>query len=295
MTPEERVRKMMERQSDLPEQDVAAAIGVDNVEDVLKLQERQEKWRDAAGFAIAPVLAGVMAVHHDSGLLLSDAQQPYRVDGLESITPEKISKAMQVSESNPMVGIEGRTSLLFNLDKALKGNTQFFGIDGRPGNIVDFLEGEAQLDATNKVDPLAALSHALIEGLNPIWPSHLSLGDISLGDVWSCPSFGTAATGIEGDDLHLSWCLQGVEGMTGLSEYRNEGFLVDFGVLTLKPDLLPKDSKSGLPHALPSHPAIVEWRAMAVIELDRIADLFRSQLGLDVRLPNNYGGGVGRR
>ena len=43
---------------------------------------------------------------------------------------------MQVSESNPMVGIEGRTSLLFNLGKALKGNTQFFGIDGRPGNIV---------------------------------------------------------------------------------------------------------------------------------------------------------------
>ena len=43
---------------------------------------------------------------------------------------------MQVSESNPMIGIEGRTSLLFNLAKALKGNTQFFGIDGRPGHIV---------------------------------------------------------------------------------------------------------------------------------------------------------------
>ena len=43
---------------------------------------------------------------------------------------------MQVSESNPMVGIEGRTSLLFNLGKALKANTQSFGTDGRPGNIV---------------------------------------------------------------------------------------------------------------------------------------------------------------
>ena len=43
---------------------------------------------------------------------------------------------MQVSESNPMVGIEGRTSLLFHLSKALKANTQFFGIDGRPGNII---------------------------------------------------------------------------------------------------------------------------------------------------------------
>jgi hypothetical protein len=45
------------------------------------------------------------------------------------------------------------------------------------------------------------------------------------------------------------------------------GLLVDLGVLTLKPDALPKDAKSGLPHALPSHPAIVEWRAMTVIEL----------------------------
>ena len=166
---------------------------------------------------------------------------------------------MQVSESNPMVGIEGRTSLLFNLGKALKGNTQFFGIDARPGNIVgmhlklpssslnshnnhaDFLEGEAQFEGTTKVIPLAALWHALIEGLNPIWPSRLSLGGISLGDVWPCPSLKTSAIGIEGDELvpfhkltmwlsyslvevlekHLKWRLEGVEDMTGLPEYRN--------------------------------------------------------------------------
>jgi len=45
------------------------------------------------------------------------------------------------------------------------------------------------------------------------------------------------------------------------------GLLVDLGVLTLKPDLLPTDDKSGLPRVPPSHPAIVEWRAMTVIEL----------------------------
>ena len=49
--------------------------------------------------------------------------------------------------------------------------------------------------------------------------------------------------------------------------YMTGGLLVDLGVLTLKPDVLPKDAKSGLPHAVPSHPAIVEWRAMTVIEL----------------------------
>ena len=99
----------------------------------------------------------VASVHmFQSGLFSSDSQQPYRVDGrlslykirdlrfsynfqakgLENITSEKTAIAMQVSESNPMVGIEGRTSLLFNLGKALKANSQFFGIDGRPGNIV---------------------------------------------------------------------------------------------------------------------------------------------------------------
>jgi len=244
----------------------------------------------------------VASVHmFQSGLFSSDSQQPYRVDakGLENITSEKTAEAMQVSESNPMVGIEGRTSLLFNLGKALQANAQFFGVDGRPGNIIDFLEGEAQFEGTTKVIPLAALWHALIEGLNPIWPSRLSLGGISLGDVWPCPALKTS---IVGDDLvpfhkltmwlsyslvevfekHLKWRLHGVEDMTGLPEYRNGGLLVDLGVLTLKPDVLPKDAKSGLPHAIPSHPAIVEWRAMTVIELDRIADLIRSELGLSM-------------
>lgn len=43
--------------------------------------------------------------------------------------------------------------------------------------------------------------------------------------------------------------------------------MVDHGVLTLKPGVLPVDQISSVPHAVPSHPAIVEWRAMTVIEL----------------------------
>jgi hypothetical protein len=63
------------------------------------------------------------------------------------------------------------------------------------------------------------------------------------------------------------WKIDGLEDLTGLPEYRNGGLLVDLGVLTLKPDLLPVDKASGLPSVPPSHPAIVEWRAMTVIEL----------------------------
>jgi len=43
---------------------------------------------------------------------------------------------MQVDESNPMVGIDGRSSLLFNLSKALKASPEFFGANARPGNVI---------------------------------------------------------------------------------------------------------------------------------------------------------------
>ena len=45
------------------------------------------------------------------------------------------------------------------------------------------------------------------------------------------------------------------------------GLLVDFGVLTLKKDKISIVSESGIPRIPPSHPAILEWRAMTVIEL----------------------------
>ena len=47
---------------------------------------------------------------------------------------------MQVSETNPMVGIEGRASLLFNLSKALRASPQFFGEEGRPGNLIGMFD-----------------------------------------------------------------------------------------------------------------------------------------------------------
>lgn len=58
---------------------------------------------------------------------------------LEGVTSKKVADAMQVDDSNPMVGIEGRSSLLFSLGKALKASPEFFGTDGRPGNIIGSL------------------------------------------------------------------------------------------------------------------------------------------------------------
>ncbi|KAG5652563.1 hypothetical protein H0H81_004572 [Sphagnurus paluster] len=279
---------------------------------------------------------GVASVHmFDEGFFSGDpVRQPYRVDaaGLEKVTVQRVGEAMQVTEANPMVGLEGRTALLTRLSAALRASPQFFGADGRPGNIIgacpflrrspplqahtyingnfastnyaDFLEGESTLVGTQRVVPVAALWHALIEGLTPIWPSRHTLAGVPLGDVWPCTvlkSHSHAQDGQqEGDDLvpfHkltgwisysivevlqkvAGWRVEGLEDLTGLPEYRNGGLLVDLGVLTLKPGLLPTDPVSGLPSVPPSHPAIVEWRAMTVIELDRIADAIRKELGL---------------
>ncbi|TEB23030.1 DUF1688-domain-containing protein [Coprinellus micaceus] len=242
----------------------------------------------------------------ESGLFSSVEGQPYRVDaaGLSNITAKKVGEAMQVTEENPMVGLEGRASLLSKLGEALTAHSDYFGKDGRPGNIVDFLQGEVKPNAEGTpVLPLAALWYALIDGLSTIWPSRIVLAGLPLGDVWPSPALAASipeGSIQESDDLvpfHkltqwltyslieviekvLKWKISGVEDMTGLPEYRNGGLLVDTGILTLKENALPIDPKSGLPHAAPSHPAIVEWRAMTVVELDRLAAAIRKALNV---------------
>jgi hypothetical protein len=68
--------------------------------------------------------------------------------------------------------------------------------------------------------------------------------------------------------------------LTGLPEYRNGGLLVDAGALR------PKQSSLLQRTFTPGDEPIVEWRALTVALLDRIACHVRLHLGLDaVRLP----------
>lgn len=72
-----------------------------------------------------------------SGAFSSDPNQPHQVDaiGLRKVTVESLSKGLQVSETNPMAGVEGRAGILSRLGEALQ-NKKFFGTNGRPGNMV---------------------------------------------------------------------------------------------------------------------------------------------------------------
>ena len=57
-------------------------------------------------------------------------------EGLAKITAERTGELMQVSGDNPMVGLEGRASLLVNLSEALRKSPALFGSEGRPGNMI---------------------------------------------------------------------------------------------------------------------------------------------------------------
>ncbi|KAF8747498.1 hypothetical protein RHS02_00097, partial [Rhizoctonia solani] len=258
-----------------------------------------EKFGRSEGLAIASLdmfLAGFFS--SDDGLKVDAV-------GLKRITPEKTGEAMQVSASNPMSGLEGRSNLLANLGGALSASPEIFGSDGRPGNLLEFIEKQGKSKNGKTYVHMSALWHVLIEGLAPIWPAtRTQLGGTSLGDVWPCSALHASegySKDTPGSDLvpfHklsqwlayslvepiekvLGWKIEGMEDMTGLPEYRNGGLLVDLGVLTLRKETVSSfypNPEIDIARLAPSHPAIIEWRAMTVIELDRIAEALREHL-----------------
>lgn len=43
---------------------------------------------------------------------------------------------MQADADNELIGLEGRTEVLVKLSEALDEHSDFFGADGRPGNMI---------------------------------------------------------------------------------------------------------------------------------------------------------------
>lgn len=81
--------------------------------------------------------------------------------------------------------------------------------------------------------------------------------------------------------MNAKW--DSLESLTGLPEYRNGGFLVDTGVLSLKPEVLAKGlqaSSKPLPQFGPADDVIVEWRALTVTLLDIVTVAVNEKLRL---------------
>lgn len=47
-----------------------------------------------------------------------------------------LAEGFQVSDSNPMLGVESRAALLRSLGQSLLAQSEVFGAEGRPGNLV---------------------------------------------------------------------------------------------------------------------------------------------------------------
>jgi hypothetical protein len=64
------------------------------------------------------------------------------------------------------------------------------------------------------------------------------------------------------------------DGLTALAEYRNGGLLIDSGVLVPKHAAVLRDAHPG------DSEVVVEWRALTIALIDRLADRVRDKLGL---------------
>ncbi|MDB5942807.1 MAG: hypothetical protein JWQ13_2373 [Ramlibacter sp.] len=224
------------------------------------------------------------------GLFSSDRERPLQADaaGLRGLVKDHLAQAFQVSESNPLVGLDGRVVLLRRLGEVMSEQPEVFGEQGRPGSLFDLFN--TLVPHTADIAAHDILSQLLIS-LSGIWPSGNSIGGIPLGDCWRHPA-------VRGEGASDGWVpfhklsqwltysllepfawngftVRGLDGLTGLPEYRNGGLLMDSGVLVLK------DPAAADAVWQPGDELIVEWRAMTVALLDELAVQVRKDLKLD--------------
>ncbi|KAL2824043.1 hypothetical protein BDW59DRAFT_148094 [Aspergillus cavernicola] len=252
-----------------------------------------------------------------SGLFSSDPTEPCQVDGagLKGITVQVLAKGFQHSETNQLAGIEGRAGLLVRLSDALN-RQEFFGVDARPGNMLDYIISHpSTLASSVPIVPITTLWTVLMDGFTSIWPpSRTRVDGLSIGDAWQCsdlprsPPAQPWETIVPFHKLTQWLCYSvmvpmsrlmkihfaGSELLTGLPEYRNGGLLIDLGLLTLKEADLERGlaaykenaqikgqpSVEVVPLFSTDDDVVVEWRAVTVGFLDDLLQEVNGQLGL---------------
>lgn len=247
---------------------------------------------------------GVASWHaFQQGLFSDHGDDPLRVDAaaLQRLDLASLRRAFQVTPSNPLVGLEGRTSLLNRLGDALAADAAALGLPARPSALLDRL-GLTGLDAPGapgaaprRVEAAQVL-RAVLDAFSAIWLTGSVLHGVPLGDVWHHPwaggesvragSHGTTAGWVPFHKLSqwLSYSLLepltwagvtpvGLDALTGLPEYRNGGLLLDGGVI------VPRDPAALTRRWAPRDEFIIEWRALTVSLIDELAPLVRARLG----------------
>jgi hypothetical protein len=232
----------------------------------------------------------------ESGAFSADPRDPLRADAdaLAKLELADLKQGLQVSDANPLVGLQGRVDLLRRLGQLVASKPDIFSRNDtpRPGGLFDRLAMRAEKSRL----PAPIILSELLHQLGPIWPSRLTLGGTALGDCWKHPSLttGDATNGLVPLHKLSQWLayslieplqtagveVTDIDGLTGLAEYRNGGLFIDSGVLAFR-----DEADAQREHEVAST-LVVEWRALTVALLDRLADGMRKRLGLDaVSLP----------
>ena len=256
------------------------------------------QYRDAATGLTAKRSEGLALASlrwFQSGGMSAEKGDPLRVDAsaLEHIDAASMRDAFQATPANPLLGTDGRASLLNRLGAAVRTRPDLFAIadSPRPGGLFDALVQRA----AGKPLPASTILETLLDAFGSIWQHRPSLGGVALGDCWPHPSLKGPDPADGYAPLHklsqwLTYSLieplesagvavSDIEALTGLAEYRNGGLFVDMGVMT------PRDSAAWTKTHVVSSPFVVGWRSMTVALLDRIAPLVSARLGLD---PENF-------
>ncbi len=216
------------------------------------------------------------------GLFSSDIAVPHRVNshGLKNLNRLQFEKYFQITEENKLVGLDGRFNILKKLGNCLEKYPEFFGHElCRPGNILDYIHNNIK---DNHIS-INTIWKCLIIGFENIWTNTQS-NLCATGDMWIYTPL--KVKGMPGSDIvpfHklTQWLLLSIleplkllgihfddsDDITPLPEYRNGGLLIDMNVLELK----NQDYARKRHHNVGSE-LIVEWRALTVILIDKIAD-----------------------
>lgn len=228
-----------------------------------------------------------------AGAFSNDAADPWRVDAaaLMRLDSGQLRSLFQVTSTNPLVGLEGRTGLLNRLGEALQAQSQKDGTPARPGLLYDRLTagGRSEVSA-------AQVLGEVLRAFAAAWKSGSMVSGVPAGDVWPHRfAGGDCAAGVDNTTtgwvpFHklsqwlsysllepLQWAgvtVTGLDALTGLPEYRNGGLFVDGGVI------VPRYARDAAQRWKPGDEFVVEWRALTVTLLDEVAVLVRERLGV---------------
>jgi hypothetical protein len=241
------------------------------------------RYRDVSGATHARSEGLAVASYElfENGGLSDDRTDCLRADAdaLVRFTSRDLERAFQVSPTNPLVGAEGRASVLQKLGSVVLAKPTYFGRSPRLGHLGTYLVSKAE----GGVLPARVVLDGVLDALGDIWPGREICAGKNLGDVWRHPDVGRVPFHKLSQWLSYSLVepleqagvrVVALDELTGLAEYRNGGLFIDGGVL------VPRQASVLADAHLVSSSEVVEWRALTVALLDRTAAEMRRRLGL---------------